>query len=163
METTILLVEDSAEDCEAVRGALHEAGIKSRLCVVEDGDHAISYLCGEGRYANRSRFPFPSVMLLDLKMPRVDGFEVLEWIKDNPDVRRSILVVVLSGYNQLQLVNRAYSLGAHSFLVKPCSVRELENLISAFPDFWNRRVNSNHADTSGVQPGILVTSVPSFS
>jgi CheY-like chemotaxis protein len=77
----------------------------------------------------------PSVLLLDLKMPRMGGFEVLEWCKAQPHLNK-MLIVVLSGHHELPEVNRAYALGAHSFLVKPSSREEIANLVKKFTGYW---------------------------
>ena len=82
MAKPILLAEDVKEDADAVRQAVRTAGFDNPVYVVSDGDLAISYLKGEGAYSNRELFPFPSILLLDLNMPRVSGFEVLKWIKN---------------------------------------------------------------------------------
>lgn len=135
MNDMILLVEDSGNDADLIRRAFEEAGVTNPMFVVRDGEAVIAYLKGAGAFADRGRFPIPAVLLLDLNLPRVGGFEVLEWLRRTPELRQ-ILVVVLSGHSGLKEVARAYSLGANSFLVKPCNPAEIQNLIAAFPEYW---------------------------
>jgi CheY-like chemotaxis protein len=124
-EAVILLVEDRPDDILLVTRAFERGGINNPFQVVRDGEEAIHYLAGEGRYSNRAEYPLPDLILLDLKMPKVDGFEVLMWIRRQPGFG-SIPVVVLTGSDAIRDVNRAYTLGANSFLVKPL---EFDNFI----------------------------------
>src|SRR4051812_25595571 len=93
--TTILLAEDNEDDIVLIRGALEEAQVPYKLQVVENGAHALQYLKGEGPYADRAKFSIPFLVLLDLRMPVVPGFEVLKWIRSQPSLDR-LLVVILS-------------------------------------------------------------------
>src|SRR4030081_1713917 len=121
----ILLVEDRPDDVVLIRRAFLKGNIINPLFVVYDGEEAIAYLSGEGKYANREEYPLPDLLLLDLKMPQKDGFEVLQWIRDQPGLK-SLRVVVLTSSEDLHEVNHAYELGANSFLVKPL---EFENFV----------------------------------
>src|SRR5438034_11513986 len=114
----ILLAEDNENHVLLIRRAFEQAGLVNPLYVVSNGEEAISYLKGEGKYANRDEYPLPCLMLLDLKMPKKDGFEVLEWLRGQPGFS-SLRVVVLTTSEELRDVNRAYRLGANSFLTKP--------------------------------------------
>jgi CheY-like chemotaxis protein len=141
----ILLTEDDPNDVLLIERAFQKAGLKNVLKVVRDGDQAIEYLGGEGMYADRERFPLPYLVLLDLKMPGTDGFEVLQWIRNEPE-RRRLLVVVLTSSNLQADVDRAYELGANSYLVKPVEFEQMVNLISRFEAYWteiNRRPSSS--------------------
>src|SRR5581483_1794343 len=100
------------------RRAFAKANVPNPLIIVGDGDAAIAYLAGVDGYADRTRFPLPALVLLDLKLPRRSGLEVLEWIRKQPGVRR-IPVVVLTSSRQRPDVDCAYDLGANSYLVKP--------------------------------------------
>jgi CheY-like chemotaxis protein len=131
----ILLAEDFEDDARIIQYVLKKAQVTNPIIVVPDGAEAIAYLKGEGFYADRVKFPLPSVLLLDLKMPKRNGFEVLEWCKAQPHLK-NMLVVVLSGYQELESVNRAYALGAHSFLVKPCNVEDIANLMKTYKGYW---------------------------
>lgn len=131
----ILLAEDRDDDVLLVRQAFDQAGIRNPLYVVHNGQEAISYLKGEGPFASREEFPLPSLLLLDLKMPGVDGFEVLEWIRQQPGLS-SLRVVVLTSSDQMKDVNRAYQAGANSFLVKPHDFENLIALSRTILTFW---------------------------
>ncbi|HWX21450.1 MAG TPA: response regulator [Candidatus Binatia bacterium] len=131
----ILLVEDDANDVLLIQRAFQKAGLLNTLKMVRDGEQALEYLTGNGPYANRERFPLPFLVLLDLKMPGTDGFEVLQWIRSEPEMKR-LLVVVLTSSNLQEDVDRAYDLGANSYLVKPVSFDEMVNLIQRFEIYW---------------------------
>ncbi len=133
----ILLAEDSEDDAFVVRSTLKKAGVLNPVLVVDDGAKAVAYLRGDGFFADRDLFPLPDVLLLDLKLPKLSGFGVLEWWRTQPHLSY-ILVIVLSGYHDLESVKRAYALGARSFLMKPCSVEDVLNLRQAFAGSWNR-------------------------
>src|SRR2546428_9867920 len=117
-QAVILLAEDREDDILLIRKAFQEAFINNPLQVVRDGEEAIAYLSGEGKYSNRAEYPLPELMLLDLKMPGTDGFDVLKWMRQQPGLQ-ALRVVVLTSSDQMRDVNAAYQLGANSFLVKP--------------------------------------------
>ena len=98
---------------------------------------AVAYLKGSGPYSDRERFPQAGVIFLDIKLPGMNGFEFLEWLKDHSEFN-DLLVVAVSGVDDLPSVQRAYSLGADSFLSKPCRTLDLENLMQWFPGYWER-------------------------
>jgi len=139
---TILLVEDSEDDVLLVRRRMTQAGIVNPIFVVGDGDDAIAYLKGDHIYADRNRFPSPAILLLDLKMPRMSGFEVLNWCKSTNQTR-DLFIVVLSHQDELREVSRAYALGAKTFLIKPPSTDDFTNLARSFPDYWELLPNPN--------------------
>jgi CheY-like chemotaxis protein len=130
----ILLAEDSAEDAQLIQLALRQAGVANPVVAVSDGLEAMDYLAGNRFFCDREKYPMPGVLLLDLKMPSVDGFQVLEWCQGRPNLK-DILVVVISGDQDVWRVTRAYELGARTFLVKPCTVPEIINLANAFPGY----------------------------
>jgi CheY-like chemotaxis protein len=103
-----------------------------------DGDQAIAYLNGAGAFTDRKEYPFPDLVLLDLKMPRLDGFEVLEWIRSNP-LTMSLPVVVLAGSSFRADIRRALELGANSYAAKPGKFEELQVLIDQIADVWLAR------------------------
>lgn len=115
---TILLVEDNEDDVFIMEHALRRAGIEIPLHVARDGQVAMEYLAGSGRYSNRNEFPLPSMVFLDLKLPYVHGFEVLEWIRTQ-EVLNSLWVIVLTSSDEEKDHQRARALGARSYLVKP--------------------------------------------
>lgn len=135
MAKAILIAEDTEDDVLVVLDALEKAGIKNPILTVGDGDLAIAYLNGDGRYADRDKFPLPAVLLLDLKMPRMSGFQVMEWLRTQEKFK-NLLVIVLSGHHELKEVQQAYKLGAHSFLIKPCNAEDIKNLVGWFSEHW---------------------------
>src|SRR5262245_1735495 len=114
---TILLAEDDDNHVALIRRAFQKAGLINPIQVVHDGEEAIAYLKGEGAFANRAEYPLPTLLLLDLKMPRKNGFEVLRWIRQQPTLA-ALRIVVLTSSQDIRDVNQAYQLGANSFLVK---------------------------------------------
>lgn len=132
----ILLAEDDPNDVLLIQRAFQKAGMRQLLRVVRDGQQAIEYLSGQGNYANRERSPLPFMLLLDLKMPGIDGFEVLRWVRAHTELKR-LLVVVLTSSNLQSDVDRAYDLGANSYLVKPVAFDEMVNLVQRFEAYWS--------------------------
>ncbi|HEX7862796.1 MAG TPA: response regulator [Verrucomicrobiae bacterium] len=138
MSTTdqaILLVEDSEDDVFLMKRALKGAKIKNSLIVVEDGQQAVDYLGGAGKFADREKFPFPAVVFLDLKLPMKSGLEVLEWIRQQPGLE-NLVVLVLTSSSEPSDLKRAYALGANSYLVKPPTADQLLDLANAFKWYW---------------------------
>ena len=131
----ILIAEDEADHIFIIRRAFKQAALANPIHVVRNGEEAIQYLQGVGPYSNRAEYPLPALLLLDLKMPRKNGFEVLEWIRLHPGLRR-LRVVVLTTSSSLHDVNRAYQLGANSFLVKPTDFESVVRLVSLLKDYW---------------------------
>jgi FOG: CheY-like receiver len=132
----ILLVEDDPNDVLLIQRAFQKAGLHNSLKVVRNGDQAIEYLSGENSYGDRERFPLPFLLLLDLKMPGTDGFEVLTWARNSPGLKR-LLIVVLTSSNLQADVDKAYDLGANSYLVKPVEFDDMVNLIQRFEVYWS--------------------------
>lgn len=117
-EPTILLVEDSEDDVFIMQYALKQAHVANPLQVVTDGQMALDYLAGTGSYSDRERFPLPFVVFLDLKLPYINGFEVLAWINKQKALNAPV-VVVLTSSDEEKDQQQAYALGARSYLVKP--------------------------------------------
>ena len=132
---SILLVEDDPNDIILIKRAFEKTRITNPLQVVEDGEEAISYLAGKGRYADREKYPLPMLLLLDLKLPRKSGHEVLEWLRQQPILKR-LTVVVLTSSQQSSDVNRAYDLGANSYLVKPVTFDALVEMVKSLNFYW---------------------------
>jgi len=132
---SILIVEDYEMDAKSHELALRKAGVVNPIAFVSDGESAIRYLLGEGKYADRAAFPPPGVVLLDLKLPAISGFEFLRWCRAQPQLRH-LLIVILSGYSELSDVNHAYRLGANTFLAKPLAQAELLGLFKHYPEPW---------------------------
>src|SRR5215204_6896678 len=124
-QSVILLAEDREDDIILVKKSFARAYISNPLQIVRDGEEAIAYLEGEGKFSNRAEYPLPDLVLLDLKMPRKDGLEVFKWIRQHPTLR-GLPVVVLTSSESMRDVNAAYQAGANSFLVKPM---DFENFI----------------------------------
>jgi CheY-like chemotaxis protein len=131
----ILLVEDRDDDIVLVRRAFAKAKIPNPLHAVKDGEEAIAYLAGEIPFTDRKAYPLPDLILLDLKMPGIDGFETLRWIRQQPDFR-NIPVIVLTTSEDLRDVNKAYAAGANSFLLKPFDFENSIELARMIHDYW---------------------------
>ena len=132
---TVLLVEDDLNDIFLVKRAFKMAELENPLQVVTDGEEATHYLSGEGRHADRQAHPLPKLIVMDIKMPRMSGFEVLEWIKHNPTFRR-IPVVIVSSSDRPDDIDRAYELGANAYMVKPVNFRAVERLFGSITHYW---------------------------
>src|SRR5262249_45755802 len=115
---TVLHIDDDPNDTQLLRAAARKACVPFYLQNVSDGDEAVSYLLGKKMYADRQRFRFPDLVLLDLRMPRATGFELLKWIRGDPRFHE-LPVIVLSGSELSDDILRAYAFGANSYFVKP--------------------------------------------
>ncbi len=129
-------MEDDPNDVLLIERAFRKAGLP-RPVSVRDGEQAVAYLSGEGEYADRERHPLPSLLLLDLKMPRMDGFEVLRWLRSHPGGLRRLPAVVLTGSGEAADIDRAYELGANSYLVKPPVFASLLTAVQTVTDYWD--------------------------
>lgn len=145
---TILLIDDDDNDRLLIQRAFQKAGLESVLRTVSDGREALDYLRGAGECADRTRYPVPFLALLDLKMPGISGFEVLQWIRSQANLRR-LLVVVLTSSSLQSDVDRAYELGANSYLVKPVDFEAMVNLVRRFEAYWTE---INRAPSSPATP-----------
>jgi CheY-like chemotaxis protein len=134
-DQVILLVEDNPDDVRLLQRALRKARLVNPVEVAEDGEQAIAYLQGDGPYADRVRYPLPVLVLLDLKLPRRSGLEVLAWIREQPGLRR-MRVVVLTSSRQAADINRAHELGANSYLVKPGTPEALVEMVKVIDAYW---------------------------
>lgn len=132
---TILLAEDREDDIVVIQRAFKQGGLHHPLIIVRDGDEAINYLAGFGRFSNRERYPIPALFLLDLTLPGTDGFEVLRWIRQRPELK-NLPVIVLTASDRIRDVNQAYRLGAHSFLVKSLDFHDAVALAKSLSDYW---------------------------
>jgi len=130
-----LLVEDDEDQVALIRRAFDKAKIVNPVQVVRSGEEAMVYLEGAGPYSNRHEFPLPKLVLLDLKMPGISGFDVLRWIRRQPGLK-ALRVVVLTASNEIRDVNEAYELGANSFLVKPVDFEDFVRLSKAIQGYW---------------------------
>ena len=132
----ILLVEDDPGDARLLQRAFDKLGTKYTLKRLSNGDEIISYLEGREPYQDRAENPLPNLLLLDIKLPRRSGLEVLEWLRNRKDNLRRLPVVMLTSSRHSVDVNRAYELGANSYLAKPDTPAELNNLVGALQTYW---------------------------
>ena len=141
MLPTILVVEDEESDVFFLQKAFAKVGLTNPVQVAAHGGEALSYLQGTGKYADREAFPLPYLILLDLKLPHVLGLDVLKWIREQPQFK-STIVVILTSSEETADVDKAYALGANGYLVKPADAGQLLGLAQSIKDFWltqNRR------------------------
>jgi CheY-like chemotaxis protein len=131
----ILLIEDSEDDVFFFKRAMEQAKLSNPVQVVHDVGQAIGYLEGAGPFADRSQFPLPKIIFVDLHMPSKDGFEFLKWLGDKREFR-TLHVVAISGIGRMQEINRAYQIGANSFVTKPIKPEDLQNLARGFSAYW---------------------------
>jgi CheY-like chemotaxis protein len=131
----ILVAEDDDDYVVLIKQVFARENIPSPIHVVWNGEEAIAYLKGEGKYSNREEFPLPDIFLLDLKMPRVGGLEVLKWVRQQPGLA-TLRILVLTSSDRIRDVNEAYQLGANSFLVKPMDFHDFGHLSQLITDFW---------------------------
>jgi CheY-like chemotaxis protein len=132
---SILVADDDAQDTLLVKMAVDRASLCLRLDTVKDGEEAIDYLMGRSRYADRHAYPFPSMLLLDLKMPRVSGFDVLDFVRAQPGLKQ-LPIVIFSSSDDPKDIRRAYDAGANSYLCKPHSNEDLSALLRALEAYW---------------------------
>jgi len=144
---TFLHVEDDPNDAEFVENALRQFSASINLRSVRDGVFAKQYMEGRGKYADRESHPLPDVILLDLKMPRLDGFEFLAWLRtQSPAGQRLIPVVMMSSSSIVEDVQRAYALGANSYLVKPVDASKFHECVKTLAAYW-----TTHATTPDIR------------
>lgn len=131
----ILLVEDNPTDVLLIRRSLGKANITTPLQVVGDGEVALCYLSGEPPYADRRLSPLPAIILLDLKLPRLSGLEVLQWLRQQPVLKRLPVVVLTTSREAIDL-RRAYDLGINSYLIKPVGTEALIHMLHQIHNYW---------------------------
>jgi len=134
-DSAILLVEDNEEDTLLLRRAFRNAHIANRLVEVRDGQAAIQYLSGDADYADRACNPIPFLILLDLRLPKLSGFEVLAWIRDQPELA-GLIIVVLTGSDRVPDITRAHDLGANYYMVKPGDFDDLVEMVKRIKGNW---------------------------
>lgn len=139
--TPILLVEDEPNIVFFFQHIAEKIGIINPLHVAKDGQEALDYLEGAGEFHNRQSHPLPGLVVLDLKLPHVSGFEVLTRVRANPGLRKLIVVMLTSSPSDAD-VDQAYALGVNAYLVKPMGLEKLTATLQAIKDFW---LTHNHA------------------
>ncbi len=138
MNETVLLVEDESTDADLIARALGKVARNAKVIRLSDGDQAVSYLRGDPPYDERAAYPLPSVVLLDIKLPRRSGFEVIAWVRKQEQPLNRTLIVMLTSSRLKTDVNRAYELGANSYLMKPDNSQRLAELAVQFKEYWFR-------------------------
>jgi CheY-like chemotaxis protein len=131
----VLLAEDDPNDVYFLKHAFKEAGIQNPLLTVADGQEAIDYLSETGKFSDRKQFPFPGLLILDLKMPRKTGLDVLQWLRKEDELR-CLPAIMLSSSAHPTEVEKAYRLGVNAFVVKPPGISERAELARMIKDFW---------------------------
>ncbi len=131
----ILLTEDDAADVLLLRRAFEKAGVTNPIQVVSDGDQAVAYLAGQDDYADRERHPLPALILLDIKLPRRSGLDVLTWMRQQPSLM-GIPVIMLTSSQEPADISRAYDAGANAYHVKPVGFEELLGFVQALKAYW---------------------------
>jgi CheY-like chemotaxis protein len=131
----ILMADDCQEDVFFVQRALEKSQLQHLFYSVPDGSEAIAYLKAEGQYSDRQKFPFPNVLLCDLKMPVMDGFAVLQWLQSHPHCK-VIPTIILSSSSLERDVHQSYVLGANAYLEKPHSLEDLTKIMQHLYSFW---------------------------
>jgi len=143
----ILLAEDDPRDLEIVKHALQRNGVAVDIEYVRDGEEAICYLKGKPPFSDRVAHPFPDLIIVDLKMPRVSGLEVFEWRRHQPRCAR-VPLIMLSGSGLQKDIDTAYRLGANSYFSKPASLEKLQEILHSVLDYWG---NAEFPEVSGQQ------------
>lgn len=133
--STILVIDDDENDRFMVQRAFRKNGVRDTIHLLADGADAVAYLNGEGKYADREQFAFPSIIITDLKMHRVNGFGVLKHLKNNPEWS-VIPVIMLSGSADTDDIKTAYFFGANTFFTKPTNQADLQALLKRLYDYW---------------------------
>ncbi len=135
VENMVLLIEDSSSDAEMTINALNENNVANNVLHLKDGSLALDYLFAEGSYAGRNIADVPKVILLDLKMPKVNGLEVLQRIREDERLKR-IPVVILTSSKEDPDIKRCYELGVNSYVVKPLEFEKFRVAISNLGLYW---------------------------
>lgn len=135
MQRIVLYAEDDENDVFFMLRAFKRAALDCRLQIASDGRDAINYLAGAGAYADREKFPMPNLVLLDLSMPGASGLEVIEWVRSQASTQ-ALPVIVFTSSNQEKDIQRAYSLGANGYLIKPGQPEELISMVNGIRRHW---------------------------
>jgi CheY-like chemotaxis protein len=133
----VLILEGLADDATQLRLTLEQAKVANPVMALLSGAEAKAYLEGAMPYSDRLKFPPARTVFLNLKLAGTDGFEFLKWLRASAQFK-DVLAIAVSAENDLGSIRRAYELGANSFITKPCSIADVENLITGFPDYWNQ-------------------------
>ncbi len=135
-DKTVLLVEDDPADVRLIQRAFGKLDHPVSLIRLTDGDDVVDYLAGNEPYENRALYPIPDLMLLDIKLPRRSGFEVLQWLRKQASGLKRLPVIMLTSSRHSADINRAYDLGANSYLAKPETAAQLQDMAARFRSYW---------------------------
>lgn len=149
-EELVLIAEDNPEDAMLMRKAIAKAGIRAQVRVLTDGEQVLLYLEGRGAYANHEANPMPSLVILDLKMPRKSGFEVLEWLQEHQEYS-VVPTIVMSASGIENDVRKAYHLGANTFFVKPTTFDQLVATMKSVAEYWAKAKTSHGTSADGAR------------
>jgi CheY-like chemotaxis protein len=149
----ILIGEDNPDEALLLRSALRELGLKDPVHIVADGEQVIEYLKGVGRYEDRQKYPFPSVLFTDIKMPRMDGFQVLRWIREHPQ-HAMTPTTVFSSSDSPRDIRLAYELGANAYMVKPSRFEELKDMLGTAYRFWSSCAKPSVSGKAGSEAAV---------
>jgi CheY-like chemotaxis protein len=136
----VLLVEDNAFDVKLIQAALSRTPGEIDLIRVDDGDKAVDYLAGTAPFDDREKYPVPITMLLDIKLPKRSGFEVLQWLRGQEGPIRRLPTLMLTSSKHQVDINQAFDRGANAYLTKPDSIKDLTSLLGELKSFWLKRV-----------------------
>jgi len=136
---TVVIAEDDDDAIHLLEAALQAIACEHTVRIVRDGHEALNYLKGEGAYADRSAFPFPDVLLIDLKMPLVSGLDVLAWLGKHPECN-VLPTIVFSSSSHPSDIKTAYGLGASAYFVKPIEYEQLKRILRSTFEFWGKCV-----------------------
>jgi CheY-like chemotaxis protein len=156
-EAPILIAEDDENDAFIAKRALQEAGVTCPVLFCKDGLDVQAYLCREGAYSNPKQFNLPWLLMTDLKMPRMNGLELLKWLRGNADCSL-IPTIILSASAQSSDIQEAYRLGANSYLVKPSSYKDLVEAMKLIVGYWG--ICSRPTTPLVSQPGVRTKPFP---
>jgi two-component system, response regulator len=131
----ILLIEDEEAHAELTKRAIRKSGNANRLDLVTNGEEALDYLFNRDKYADKSKYPMPGLILLDIKLPGIDGIEVLKTIKEDPALRKIPVIMLTSSERDVDIA-RSYKNYANSYLTKPVGLKEFEEMIRQMDFYW---------------------------
>ncbi len=134
-DSAVLYVEDDPNDMRLMRYAWARVGVQNPLQIVPDGEEAVRYLSGRGRYGNRTEHPMPMLMLMDLKLPKMSGFDVLKWLRSQPELQ-ALRVIVLSSSRLPPDIGAAHALRINAYLVKPALFDEWVAMVDTLKESW---------------------------
>ncbi len=131
----VLVVEDNPNDVVLLKRAFSKGGPEVPLQFARDGQEALNYLKGVHQFADRNMYPLPTLLVVDLKLPGIDGFDIIKWVRNQPELR-DLRIVVLSSSNEPSDISRAHELGANAYHVKPNDPNALIGMVEGLRSYW---------------------------